>query len=222
MPLKRNGELCKHAVPGFVGKLTPSELDTYNAAFAVIKDEFDSLERIKNDVKELTTNPRRFTIPDAKVSKQCIADMSEGECNAVLWDVRSQLLKLNQSQVFLCERELGTSEKKEYAVIELFKDDSAYAQANGNARVLATGHNAALVVQDYAANAEHTLHFMASNMVASAQKVVWERVASQNPSRVIRAISDRCAQAVGDAQNEIQAQILERKISQRQSIGQSV
>jgi len=89
-------------------------------------------------------------------------------------------------------------------------------------QVLVTGNNPALVIQDYAANAEHTLHFMASNMVASAQKVVWERVASQNPSRVIRAISDRCAQAVGDVQNEIQAQILERKISQRQSIGQSV
>src|ERR1700744_1333204 len=222
MPLKRNGELCKHAVPGFVGKLTPSELDTYNAAFAVIKDEFDSLERIKNDVKELTMNPNRFTTSDAQVSNQSIADMSEGECNAVPWDVRSRLLKLNQSQVFLCERELGTSEGKEFAVIELFKDDSSYAQANGNTRVLVTGNNPVLVVQDYAANAEHTLHFMASNMVASAQKVVWERVASQNPSRVIRAISDRCAQAVGDAQNEIQAQILERKMSQRQSIGQHV
>jgi hypothetical protein len=221
MSLKRNGELCKYAVPDFVGKLTASEFDTYNAAFAVIKDEFNSLERIKNDVKELTANPMRFMRPDAQITISHVVDMSEGERNAVSWDVRSRLLKLNQSQIFLCERSLG-GRAKEFAAIELFKDDSAYAQANGNTRVLLTGNDAELVIQDYAANAEHTLHFMASNMVASAQKVVWERIASQSPSRVIRAISDRCAQAVGDAQNEIQAQILERKISQRQSIGQSV
>lgn len=221
MSLKRNGELCKHAVPGFVGKLTPSELDTYNAAFAVIKGEFDSLERIKNDIKELTANPGRFTKSDAQITIRDVVDTSEGERHATQWDVRSRLLKLNQSQIFLCERSLG-GQAKEFAAIELFNNDSSYARANGNMQVLVTGNNPALVIQDYAANAEHTLHFMASNMVASAQKVVWERVASQNPSRVIRAISERCSQAVGDAQNEIQAQILERKISQRQSIGQSV
>jgi hypothetical protein len=220
--LKRNGELCKHAVPGFVGKLTPAEFDAYNAAFEVIKDEFNSLEQIKNGVKELSANPARFTTADAQISNQRIADTLEGERNGVPWSVRSRLLKLNHSQIFLCERSVGAGERKEFAVIEHFKNGSSYAQANGNTQVLVTGNDAALVVQDYAANADHTLHFMASNMVASAQKVVWERVASQNPSRVIRAISDRCAQAVGDAQNEIQAQILERRISQRQSMGQSV
>ena len=88
--------------------------------------------------------------------------------------------------------------------------------------MILTSNDAALAVEDYAENAQHTLRFMASNIVGTAQKIVWERVASQNPSRVIRAISDRCAQAVGDAQDEIQAQILERKLSHRQSIGQSV
>ena len=218
--LKRNGELCKHAVPGFVGKLTPAEFDAYNAAFDVIKDEFNSLEQIKNNVKELTANPGRFTTPDAQISIRHMADISEGDRNAVLWDVRSRLLKLNHSQIFLCERSAGANGRKEFAVIEQFKNGSPYAKANGNMQVLLTGNDPATVVQDYAANADHTLHFMASNMVASAQKVVWERVASQNPSRVIQAISDRCAQAVGNAQDEIQAQILGQKISQRQSIGQ--
>jgi hypothetical protein len=221
MPLKRNGELCKHAVPDFMGKLTPSEFDTYNAAFAVIKDEFDSLEEIKNAVKELTINPGHFTSPDKQISL-VVNELKEGDENAVHWHARSELLKLNSSHVFLCERFVGASGKKEFAVIELFKNDSPYAQANGNIRMLVTGNDPALVVQDYAATANHTLHFMASNMVASAQKVVWERIASQNPSRIIRAISDRCARAVGDAQDEIQAQILDHRISRRQSVGQSV
>jgi hypothetical protein len=217
--LKRNGELCKYNVPDFIGRLTPAEFDAYNEAFGVILEEFDALERIKNDIKELTKNPQRFIKPDKQISAQ-IHDTSEGMGNAVFWDVRSQLLKLNHSQIFLCERLAGGL--KEFAAVELFQNDSPYARANGNVAVLAIGDDPAKVIEDYTANAEHTLRFMASNMVATAQKVVWERVANQNPSRVIRAISERCAKAVGDAQNEIQMQILERKISQRQSIGQGV
>ncbi len=221
MPLKRNGELCKHAVPGFVGKLTPSELDTYNAAFEIVKDEFAALERIKNDVKELTMNPGVFTNPDSQFVHEPV-ETRHAEIGglAFRWDVRSRLLKLNHSEVLLCER--PTNEGKQFAVIEHFKNDSPYACANGNTAVILTSNDAAVAIEDYAANAQHTLRFMASNIVGMAQKVVWERIASQNPARVIRAISDRCAQAVGDAQDEIQSQILGRKISQRQSIGQSV
>ncbi|HEY5298603.1 MAG TPA: hypothetical protein VIK59_11845 [Verrucomicrobiae bacterium] len=104
--------VCKHAVPGFVGKLTPSELDTYNAAFAVIKDEFASLERIKNDIKELTVNPIRFMRPDAQITIRDIADTSEGERHAAQWDVRSRLLKLNQSQIFLWRKVAGRTGKR--------------------------------------------------------------------------------------------------------------
>jgi hypothetical protein len=69
-------------------------------------------------------------------------------------------------------------------------------------------------------HAEHTLRFMASNMVARAQTIVWERFANQSPSRVIRAISERCSKAVGEAQNEIQEKILERQILKEQAVGQ--
>lgn len=223
MPIKRNGELAKYAVPDFIGRLTSAEYDSYKEAFGAIQDEFGSLERIKNDLQQLASNPTRFAIPDKSISVQ-IPDLSEGECNAMLWHARSQLLKLNHSDVFLCERLAGGA--KEFAVIELFKNDSSYAQANGNMQVLVTGNNPALVIQDYASNAEHTLRFMASNMVAQAQTIVWERFANQNPARVIRAISERCARAVGEAHDEIQAQILEqrmtRKVLHRQAMGQSV
>lgn len=214
--LKRDGELCKYMVPGFVGRLTRAEFDAYNEAFDVIKDEFAALERIKNDLKELTANPGIFTIPDTQNSK-LLVNTKESQGNAVFWDVRSRLLLLKHSEVFLCER--PTNEGKEFAVIEYYEPESAYARANGNAAVLLTGNDPALVVQDYAANAQHTLRFMASNMVGMAQTVVWERFASQNPGRVIRAISDRCAQAAGEAQNEIQMQILERRMARQQSMG---
>lgn len=217
--LKRNGELCKYEVPDFIGRLTSAEFDAYNEAFGAIKDEFTALERIKDGVKELTANPGVFTIPDAQVSNETVT-APDARIGDVRWNVRSRLLKLNHGEILLCER--PTSNGKEFAAIERFENDCAYARANGNAQVLLTGNDAAIVVQDYAANAEHTLHFMASNMVAMAQTIVWQRYANQNPSRVIRAISERCARAVGDAQNEIQAQILERKMSQRQSIGQGV
>jgi len=214
--LKRDGEVCKYNVPGFVGRLTRAEFDAYNEAFDVIKDEFAALERIKNQVKELTANPGVFTIPDGQSPGESV-QTRDGEWRTTDWNVRSRLLKLEHSQVLLCERTTGDG--KEFAVIEKFQRDAPYARANGNATVLLTGNDPALVVQDYAANAQHTLRFMASNMVGAAQKVVWERFASQNPSRVIRAISDRCALAVDQAQNEIQMQILERRLARQQSMG---
>ena len=214
--LKRDGQPCQYNVPGFVGKLTRAEFDAYNEAFDVIKDEFAKLERIKNDLKEITANPAVCIIPDGQVSGESF-QANDGGSGIAVWSVRSRLLKLEHSQVLLCERPTG--EGKEFAVIERFQNDSPYARTNGNTAVVLTGNDPALVVQDYAANAQHTLRFMASNMVGAAQKVVWERFASQNPGRVIRAISERCALAVGDAQNEIQMQILERRMARQQSMG---
>lgn len=219
--LKREGQVCKYNVPGFVGRLTRAEFDAYNEAFDVIKDEFASLEQIKNGLKELTANPGIYQIPDSNFSGQTIEIPVDGRQDLqVRWSVCSRLLKLNHSEILLCERMAG--EAKEFAAIERCQTDSPFARANGNGMVLLTGNDLMLVVQDYAANAQHTLRFMASNMVGMAQTVVWERFASQNPSRVIRAISDRCALAAGEAQNEIQMQILERRMAQRQSVGQAV
>ena len=149
-------------------------------------------------------------------------DTPHGEGDGVNfhWNVVSCLLKLTHSEVLLCER--TSDDGAQFAAIERYQNASRYAQVYGNAAVLLASNDPLLTVQDYAACAEHTLRFMASNMVATAQKVVWERVASQNPSRIIQAISDRCAQAVGQAQDEIQAQILERKMARGQSVGQGV
>jgi hypothetical protein len=214
--LKRNGEACKYTVPDFVGRLTSSEFDSYNEAFDAIKDEFAALQKIKVGVKELTANPGIFVNPDSHVSGESIeTQFGERSELKVHWDVRSRLLKLDHCDVLLCER--TADGEKEYAVIERYQKESPYARAHGNASVLLVSNDPLVAVQDYAANAEHTLRFMASNMVATAQTIVWERFANQNPSRVVRAISERCAKAVGEVQNEIQARILEPRLSHRQS-----
>ena len=80
------------------------------------------------------------------------------------WQICSTLLKLRHSQIFLCERSVQGA--KEFAVIERFRSDSAYAQAKGDTEVLSAGADPVLLVEEYAASAEHTLRGMASNRVA--------------------------------------------------------
>ncbi len=214
--LKRNGERCQHTVPGFSGKLTRAEMDAYNEAFELIQEEFDALQKIKESLKELIGNPVVFTIPDGRLQGEEIETphLQEG---MLRWQVRSRLLKLNHSEVLLCER--LTREGKEFAVIDRFISDSPYGRTNGPAQLLLTGNDPVLLIQDYAANAEHTLRFMASNMVAMAQKVVWQRYASQRPDRVVRAISERCAAVVTQARNELQVHAFEQSQQRRQTIG---
>lgn len=226
MPIKRNGESGKYTVSDFIGRLTPSEYDTYNAAFGAIQDEFSSLEQIKDQIKDLTADSGIHVIPDSRfLNKSVTTQHSESGDLNLKWDIRSRLLKLNHSDVLLCER-LTAQGKKQFAVIERYQDEAPFAHANGTAHVLLVNDDASQAVQDYTARAEHTLRFMASNMVARAQTIVWERFANQSPARVIRAISERCARAVGEAHNEIQAQILEQRMTRRmlhrQGMGQSV
>src|ERR1700733_5043463 len=111
--LKRNGELCKYTVPDFIGKLTSPELDSYNEAFGAIQGEFDALVQIRDDLKELTTNPSVFAIPDDRYTGQKVqTHHSDGDDVNLKWDVRSCLLKLTHSEVLLCER--MTPEGKQY------------------------------------------------------------------------------------------------------------
>jgi hypothetical protein len=73
-----------------------------------------------------------------------------------------------------------------------------YATANGNAEILLQGSDARQLREDFNANAQRTLEFMASNLVAKAQKVVWEQFPDDMPGRIVAAISERCRQAVAN------------------------
>jgi len=215
--LKRNGEPLEHAVPGFRGKLTPGELDSYNEAIAAIEGELKALEGVRNNLKEMKENPVVFTIPQERLAGEVIeiSNMPKDR-----WQICSTLLKLRNSEVFLCERCVQTG--REFAAIERFRDNSPYAQANGNAEVLLTSDDPVLLVQDYNESAQHTLNFIASNLVAKAQRIVWQRYASTSPDRVIRAVSKRCAQAASLSESENRREEIAHRQLERKAVGNRV
>jgi len=89
--------------------------------------------------------------------------------------------------------------------------DSPYAKANGTAEILMQGSDARQLTEDFTADARLTLEFMASNLTAKAQKIVWEQFPDHRPGRIVAAISDRCRQAV--ANEETISQKATRSIS---------
>lgn len=211
--LKRNGEACEYTVPVFKGKLTRGEMDAYNEAFTVIKNDVERLQQIKEALSDVAQNPALFTIPQDRVPAEAIKTPGLPDEH---WRVRSCLQKLSSSQVLLCERQING--EKEFGIIQQFRDESPYAQANGSARVVLTGKDPALLVQDWIDNTAHTLEFMASNLIAKAHNVVWDRFARSNASRVVRAISARCHDAASLSQSEAQTQTHQ----QREGLGMRV
>ncbi len=193
--LKRNGEPRTN---GTHDTLNRGEQDAYNEAFDEIRQELEALERIKSAVQALTKNPSVFAVPGGGPEVGAVIQIQNIPIDR--WQICSTLLKLRNSQIFLCERCLHDA--KEFAVIERFRSDSPYARANGDAEVLRAGDDPMLLVEEYAASAEHTLRGMASNLVARAHKIVWARYASTSPARVVQAISEKCTQAVSLEENE--------------------
>jgi hypothetical protein len=175
--LHRAGETLSCKVPGHVGRFTATEIKSYRAAFSAIAEEFESLTELKKRLSE-----------PGQVSASCETEIQSPQIGC--WQVRSTLLNLGQSEILLCERE------NDFAVIERFCSDSPYARANGNAEILLRGDSARQLMEDFKANAQLTLEFMASNLVARAQKVVWEQFPDNRPGRIVAAISERCRQAV--------------------------
>src|SRR5207253_2408627 len=109
------------------------------------------------------------------------------------WEVRAKLLDLGKSDIVLGQHADG-----EFAIIERFRSESAYAQRSGSAEILLRGDDPVQLNREFTANARHTLQFMASNLAAKAQKVVWEQFPDDRPDRIVAAISERCRQAVAN------------------------
>jgi hypothetical protein len=209
--LTRNGEPIEHSERR---ELTRGEMDSFNEAFDMIRDELASLQQVKERVRDLAKNATAFaTRQDAAVDG--IIEIPNEPVDR--WQIRSALLKLNNSEILLCDRTIG--EQKEFSVIQRFHAASRYGQANGNAEVLLAGRDPVLLVQAYAEGAQYTLGAMANNLVAKAHKTVWERFANTSPVRVIRAISEKCAQAASLNHDAEQTQTVSQSVPRR-AIGQ--
>jgi hypothetical protein len=191
--LKRAGEAMEYSVPGGgLQRFGESEMKAYRAAFNAIAPEFESLGRIKKQLE----NPAIVTpSPEKEIVTSQLG----------VWQVRSTLLNLNQSDILLCQKQ------DTFAVIERFRDNAPYAKANGIAEILLERDDPRQLLTAFNENAKHTLEFMASNQVATAQRVIWGQFQKHRPERLVEAISERCRMAVSG----------EEEITQRQSVEQS-
>jgi hypothetical protein len=191
--LKRAGEAMEYSVPGGgLQRFGESEMKAYRAAFSAISPEFESLGIIKKQLE----NPATVTpSPEKEIVTSQLG----------VWQVRSTLLNLNQSDILLCQKQ------DTFAVIERFRDNAPYAKANGIAEILLERNDPRELLTAFNENAKHTLEFMASNEVATAQRVIWGQFPEHRPDRLVEAISERCRMAVSG----------EEEITQRQSVEQS-
>jgi hypothetical protein len=74
------------------------------------------------------------------------------------------------------------------------------------------GNDAQGVAEAFNADARLTLEFMASNLTAKAQKIVWEQYPEHRPGHIVAAITERCHQAITN----------EEMISQNQRVGHRI
>ena len=192
--LRQNGELVlPYKVSGC--RFSEREINGYRAASSAIAGQLESIKDFK----------RQLTRSD-QVPESCDFEINTPEIGR--WEVRSALLNLNHGEILLCQR--GNA----FAVVERFDEDSPHAQANGSAQILLQGNDAYQLTAEFKANAGLTLEFMASNLTAKAQKIVWEQFPEHRFGRIVETISERCGQAVAN----------EEMISQKvtHSIGRSI
>jgi hypothetical protein len=177
--LRRNGESASFRVPDYRGSFTAREIEGYRTAFSVIATNVASVKELKAQLGHMGERELRG---DTRLSDPDIGD----------WAIRAELLKLDRGDVILCERE------NEFAVIERFPRGSRYAQTKGNAEILLQGNDATKLLEDFRANGQLTLEFMASDLTAKAQRIVWEQFPDERPGHIVAAISERCRQAVSN------------------------
>jgi hypothetical protein len=207
--LKRDGKpIERRDVPGTSQGLTDTELAAYNAAFATIERDYRQIEGIKGQLERLDRLP--LEKPDSK-SLETVTT-ADGKN----WNAHTVLVNLPKSEILLCHEPKGD----QWAVVQRQNTAGRYAQAHGEASVLLTGNSAREAVDEYSLQANHTLRFMARNLTAKAQGVVWEKYPDNNPSQVMHAISERCALAVDNPQALEQRQELDHSI--KQSRGMSI
>ena len=209
--LKRDGKPieARHDVPGTSERLTETELAAYNAAFATIERDYKQIENVKGQLERLD-----------RVQPESKSFETVTTADGKNWNAHAVLMNLPKGEILLCREQEGN----QWAAVQRLNTAGRYAQTHGETSVLLTGNSARKVVDDYSDQAKHTLRFMARNLTAKAQEVVWEKYPDNNPSRVVRAISERCYSAVDNPQSLEQRQGIEQnmKHSRRQSHGMSI
>jgi hypothetical protein len=202
--LKRTDGQEMHEVPGVGFRLTDRELESFHAAAESIKGDFLEVQPIREGLDRLEK------VQWQRPPKEAFDTVTTPEGD---WKAYAQLLKPWRSDILLCQKANGG----EWAVIQRFQPNSPYAQAHGGTEILLRGNDRVELMDEYKAQVQHTLRFMARNLVGKAQEVVWEQFPNENPAKVVRAISQHYATAVENS--ELLKQQLMEKQTTRQSHG---
>lgn len=196
--LKRNGQLCRHRVPDFPGRLTDSELNAYQSAFADLENIFDEFAALAKSINSLDTEA---------VSRADNSQMEFAEINGVKWRVNRQLSTGNLGDVFLCKLE----NQKEFAIVERFDADSPFAKVNGTYKIHQTGNDARQLLADYRRAERQTLKFLADDLSVDVREHLCEKYSSPDAPRICRALTARFNKEFSDVAPK-QARVITRSI----------
>lgn len=161
--------------PGFEGRLWEQEINSYRAAASAIAAPLESLKALNRQLGGENPPSESGEIDTPETGR---------------WEIRSSLLRLIPGEILLCRR------GDEFAAIERFGGDSPFAKMNGPAQMLWEGDDAQGVAGAFRGDARLTLEFMANNLTAKAQRIIWEQFPDQRPGHVVAAITERCHEAI--------------------------
>jgi hypothetical protein len=195
--LKKGGQPWIPRGPrGSGNDLVGEEALAYRRVSDSMQRDLHLMEKIKEQLNAL--EQVRWERPNPRVVETFRA--SDG----TTWNVYAHLVKLPKSRILLCR----PHNSSDWSVIQECEEGCAYARKHGRTEVLVHGQNVRDVVMDYVAQADHTLRFAERNLVAKAQKMVWQQYPQNNPGKIVEALMEHCDQAVthkrsiGESQSE--------------------
>lgn len=201
--LKRNGQLCEHAVPDYAGRLTDSEFVAYNSAFTAVEDDFNEFSGVTKSLSDLEKSVPQLIEPGSSSLTRGTQTV-EGP-DGSQWTVVAPLLRMaTGGELMWCSRDLGTS--REFAVVERYAAESALAKAQGEVDVQMTGRDAQALFQKFMSDQREALQMYAEDIVATAREKVEEKYPGQDMSRVLTAVAQRCAKQMPGEQPDANVQ----------------
>lgn len=209
--LKRNGENCEHAVPNYPGLLTASEYTAYQAAIALVAEPVRQFNERTQALAEIEKqSPQIAEHVTAQVTRD-LQSITVKETPETDWKVQQVLFKSPQGEMLLCSREVEA--ERQFGVIEKYNPNSPYARIHGDTDLQTTGNNVFVLLQKYVASEREVLQLCRTDIEATVEEHLAEKLPGQNHSRVVRAISARCGvQAVVESEKEKPAQSVKIRV----------
>lgn len=204
--MKRNGQLCEHAVPDYAGRLTDAEFLAYNSVFGAVDSDFKELSTIGNAVAEVE---RSFAELVKAASASPATTPEFVEAAGAKWDVIKPLLKVAGSEMLWCKRH--GERAADYGIVERLDPDSPLARAQGTCSLQMTGLDAPTLLRDFLREQREALGLFATDIVAEAHERIAEKYPGQDMDRVAKAVEARCAKKVSSGQTTAPTQAQGRR-----------